>query len=188
MMLWENALWENPLIAILRGLEADCAIEVADVLVDAGLRIIEVPLNSPDPLTSIERIARQFGDAVVVGAGTVLTADAASAVCNAGGQIIVAPNMDPRVGGASARIGCQVVPRCSDTDRSVYRTGIGRFGPESIPGGVGPSQGNRRNAGRSAQRGRRGRRGWYYTRHDGRLSEGGRRQFRFGVGPVQTVI
>ena len=95
---FDAALAENPLIAILRGLEPANAVDVAGILVDAGFRIIEVPMNSPDPLVSIERIAQEFGDDVVVGAGTVLTAETVKNVCDAGGQIIVAPNMNPKVG------------------------------------------------------------------------------------------
>lgn len=98
MSFLNRALAQNPLIAILRGLEPNRALDVAGVLVDAGFRIIEVPMNSPDPLMSIERIAHKFGSEVVVGAGTVLTTENVSAVHDAGGKIIVAPNMNPKVG------------------------------------------------------------------------------------------
>jgi 2-dehydro-3-deoxyphosphogalactonate aldolase len=105
MTLWDTAFAKNPLIAILRGLAPDRAIGVADVLVDAGFRIIEVPLNSPDPLTSIRLIAQKHGDRVIVGAGTVLTPDDVTAVVEAGGQIIVSPNMNPRVGARAIKLG-----------------------------------------------------------------------------------
>ena len=110
MNLWDQSLQKNPLIAILRGLDPDRALDVAGVLVDAGFRIIEVPMNSPEPLVSIERRAKQYGERVVVGAGTVLTPDAATSVCNAGGQIIVAPNMDPRVGARALDLGAKWCP------------------------------------------------------------------------------
>jgi len=110
MKNFDAALAENPLIAILRGLEPARAIEVAGVLVDAGFRIIEVPMNSPDPLVSIERIAQEFGDDVVVGAGTVLTADTVEQVCDAGGQIIVAPNMNPKVGAKAHALNAKWCP------------------------------------------------------------------------------
>lgn len=110
MTLWDKSLQDNPLIAILRGLEPDRALDVADVLVEAGFRIIEVPMNSPDPLVSIERIAKKYGDRVVIGAGTVLTPDVATSVCDAGGQIIVAPNMDPRVGARAIELGAKWCP------------------------------------------------------------------------------
>jgi 2-dehydro-3-deoxyphosphogalactonate aldolase len=110
MTNWDNAVAENPLIAILRGLDPDRSIDVADVLVEAGFRLIEVPLNSPDPLVSIKRIVNKYGDRVIVGAGTVLTADDATAVVDAGGQIIVAPNMNPKVGKRSAEVGAKWCP------------------------------------------------------------------------------
>ena len=105
-----EALAEIPLIAILRGLEPANAIDVAGILVDAGFRVIEVPVNSPDPLVSIERIAKEFGDKVVVGAGTVLDAETVENVCDAGGQFIVAPNMNPKVGAKALALNAKWCP------------------------------------------------------------------------------
>jgi 2-dehydro-3-deoxyphosphogalactonate aldolase len=110
MTLWTDALADNPLIAILRGLHPDRALDVADVLVNAGFRIIEVPLNSPSPLTSIARIAARYGDSTIVGAGTVLTAGAVGDVAGAGGTVIVAPNMNPAVGRAAVAAGLHWCP------------------------------------------------------------------------------
>jgi 2-dehydro-3-deoxyphosphogalactonate aldolase len=110
MTLWDTALAENPLIAILRGLTPARAIAVADVLVEAGFRIIEVPLNSPDPLNSISQIATKYGDRVIVGAGTVLTENDVTEVVDAGGQIIVSPNMNPKVGAGAAALGAKWCP------------------------------------------------------------------------------
>jgi len=98
MKAWDEAFSENPLIAILRGLHPDHAVEVTGVLVEAGFRIVEVPLNSPDPLVSIKRIRETFSDEVVIGAGTVLNQQNVSDVVAAGGQIIVSPNLNPQVG------------------------------------------------------------------------------------------
>ena len=95
---FEEAFAERPLVGILRGLRPEEAVGIAGALVDAGLRILEVPLNSPDPFASIERIAERFGESVLVGAGTVLTAGQVDATLAAGGRLIVAPNMDVRVG------------------------------------------------------------------------------------------
>ncbi|WP_282153112.1 2-dehydro-3-deoxy-6-phosphogalactonate aldolase [Ruegeria atlantica] len=99
------ALTENPLIAILRGLEPENALPVAGELIEAAFRIVEVPLNSPDPLDSIARIAKHYGSQAVVGAGTVLTAEQVAAVADAGGRIIVSPNMNPDVGRAAVARG-----------------------------------------------------------------------------------
>lgn len=86
-----------PLIAILRGLEPGRACDVASVLVDAGITRIEVPLNSPDALGSIAAIAKRFGSAAEIGAGTVLTVAEVDQVADAGGSFIVSPNCAPAV-------------------------------------------------------------------------------------------
>ena len=110
MTLREAALAENPLIAILRGLEPENAIAVADVLVDAGFKFIEVPLNSPEPLKSIRLIADKYGKTVMVGAGTVLSHDDVANVVEVGGQLIVAPNMNPYVGAQALEHGAMWCP------------------------------------------------------------------------------
>ncbi|MEJ0087215.1 MAG: 2-dehydro-3-deoxy-6-phosphogalactonate aldolase [Pseudomonadota bacterium] len=94
---FEAAFAQCPAVAILRGVTPTECVEVAEALVSSGFRIVEVPLNSPDPLTSVRKLRAHFGDRVVVGAGTVLTEQDVDAVAQAGGQICVAPNCDPRV-------------------------------------------------------------------------------------------
>lgn len=91
------ALETAPLVAILRGIQPHEAIGVGGALVEAGVRIIEVPLNSPDPFDSIALLAENFGDTAIIGAGTVLTVEAAHKVADAGGVIAVAPNCVPEV-------------------------------------------------------------------------------------------
>ncbi|MGI9500084.1 MAG: 2-dehydro-3-deoxy-6-phosphogalactonate aldolase [Geminicoccaceae bacterium] len=90
----DDALDRLPLVAILRGLQPARAIEVGEMLVDAGFRIIEVPLNSPQPLQSIERLANVLGGRAIIGAGTVLQSADISAVARAGGRLIVMPHAD----------------------------------------------------------------------------------------------
>ena len=90
----DEALDHLPLVAILRGLQPTQAIEVGEMLVDAGFGVIEVPLNSPQPLTSIERLATALGDRAIIGAGTVLKSADISAVASAGGRLIVMPHAD----------------------------------------------------------------------------------------------
>lgn len=87
----------RPLIAILRGLTPGLAPAMAEALVNAGITRIEVPLNSPDPLDSIRAMVAAVGDAALVGAGTVLTAEDVAAVAAAGGQLIVSPDTDADV-------------------------------------------------------------------------------------------
>ena len=86
-----------PLVAILRGLTPQEAVPVGQVLVDAGFRVIEVPLNSPDPLDSIRRLAESFGDRALIGAGTVLDPAQVADVQAAGGRLIVSPNTNAAV-------------------------------------------------------------------------------------------
>lgn len=99
-----------PLIAIIRGVTPDAVEAVGDALVEAGIRIIEVPLNSPDPLASIERLARRLGDTALIGAGTVLTLDQVTQVVDAGGRIIVSPCVNPRVIAATVAAGLVSAP------------------------------------------------------------------------------
>ena len=89
-----NYLQELPLIAILRGLQPANALAVGQVLIEAGFRIIEVPLNSPEPLHSIEILAQKFSKQALIGAGTVMTANDVDDVQRAGGQLIVMPHFD----------------------------------------------------------------------------------------------
>ena len=86
-----------PLVAILRGLTPDEAVEVGEALLAAGLTCLEVPLNSPQPLESLRRLRAALGDRAIVGAGTVLTPHAVQEVAEAGGQIVISPNTDPAV-------------------------------------------------------------------------------------------
>ena len=96
MLNFADAFAEMPLIAIVRGVHPDEVVAVATALYDAGIRIVEVPLNSPDPFVSIERLSAMTGR-MVCGAGTVLTAEQVDSAVAAGSTIIVAPNTDPSV-------------------------------------------------------------------------------------------
>jgi 2-dehydro-3-deoxyphosphogalactonate aldolase len=85
-------LLAHPVVAILRGVTPDTVLGVAQVLLDAGFRVIEVPLNSPAPLASIEALAREFGADVLVGAGTVLSPAQVDDVVAAGAGLVLSPN------------------------------------------------------------------------------------------------
>lgn len=86
-----------PLIAILRGLKPDEAVEIGEAIVAAGFRCLEVPLNSPEPLESIRRLRAALDGRALVGAGTVLSVAAAREVADAGGQLIISPNANVEV-------------------------------------------------------------------------------------------
>lgn len=99
-----------PLIAIIRGVTPGEVAAVGDALVAAGIRIIEVPLNSPEPLVSIGLLTRHLGGKATVGAGTVLTPAAVEQVAHAGGALIVSPNTDPAVIAATVAAGLVSAP------------------------------------------------------------------------------
>ena len=100
--LLRRHLDQCPLIAIIRGVTPDEAEDIGQAIFDSGVGIIEVPLNSPDPLRSIERLARRFGDQALVGGGTVLTVEDVHHVQNAGGRLIVSPSTNMGVIAATA--------------------------------------------------------------------------------------
>ena len=103
-------LGECPLIAIIRGVTPGEAEAIGEAIFEAGIGMIEVPLNSPQPFDSIERIARRLGDRALVGAGTVLEPDDVRRVKDAGGRLIVAPNTNPRIISASVSAGLASLP------------------------------------------------------------------------------
>ncbi|OEC57101.1 2-dehydro-3-deoxy-6-phosphogalactonate aldolase [Pseudomonas sp. AP42] len=106
----KQALAQNGLIAILRGLRPDETQAVGQVLYDAGFRVIEVPLNSPDPYTSIRTLRDSLPADCLIGAGTVLTPEQVEQVKAAGGQVIVMPHSDAKVLRAAKAAGLYLSP------------------------------------------------------------------------------
>jgi len=109
-MTLEDALAECPVVAIVRGVRPDEVLDHATALYEAGVRGVEVPLNSPDPLESIRLLAEVFGDAMAVGAGTVLSAERVEAVAAAGGRLIVSPNTSVEVIRRAVELGLDPAP------------------------------------------------------------------------------
>ena len=99
-----------PVVAILRGIRPDEAVAVAGALVDAGIRLIEVPLNSPDPFASIAAMQAAFGDRAVIGAGTVLDIASADALAATGASIMVTPNTNPQLIAHAVHKGLAAMP------------------------------------------------------------------------------
>ncbi|MDC7682251.1 2-dehydro-3-deoxy-6-phosphogalactonate aldolase [Asticcacaulis sp. BYS171W] len=94
---WRDILKTLPLVAILRGLTPEEALPVGDALIDAGFKIVEVPLNSPQPFDSIAKLATHLGSKAIVGAGTVLKLDDVQKLKDVGGQICISPNTNVEV-------------------------------------------------------------------------------------------
>jgi len=99
-----------PLIAILRGVRPDQVESIGDTLVEAGFTLIEVPLNSPDPFESIARLVRRCGNRVLVGAGTVLSTDDVARLADVGGRMVISPNTNTAVIGASVSASMVALP------------------------------------------------------------------------------
>ena len=99
-----------PLIAILRGVQPHEAEAIAAALEQSGIAIVEVPLNSPDPLASIATLARDFGSRLLVGAGTVMTEAQVAEIARTGGRLIVTPHADPAITRAAKSHGLIAVP------------------------------------------------------------------------------
>ena len=127
-----RALRPLPLVAILRGISPAEALPVGWALVDAGWCLIEVPLNSPQPLRSIEVLARAFPQALV-GAGTVLAVDQVGAVAGAGGGLVVSPNTDVTVIAEAVRRGLVCLPGVATPTDAFAALGAGAHGLKLFP-------------------------------------------------------
>jgi 2-dehydro-3-deoxyphosphogalactonate aldolase len=99
-----------PLVAILRGVRPDQVLGIGNLLYESGIRIIEVPLNSPDPFTSIAALAACGRPDWTIGAGTVLNVDDVHRTKEAGGRLVVSPNSDVEVIRCAVQLGLQVMP------------------------------------------------------------------------------
>lgn len=106
----DDALAECPAVAIVRGVRPEEILDHAEALYAGGVRAVEVPLNSPDPLASIAKLAAAFGDRMAVGAGTVLSPAAVDEVARVGGRLIVAPNVAPPVIARAVELGLVPAP------------------------------------------------------------------------------
>ena len=106
----EFYLEKAPFIAIMRGITPDSILDYAKVIVDAGWRCIEIPLNSPDPLERIRKLSAYYGNDILIGAGTVLDTESVDLVHAAGGRLVVAPNTDKKVIAAALEKDIAIMP------------------------------------------------------------------------------
>ena len=131
--LFDRLFAQCPLVAIIRGVTPDEAEAVAEAIYEGGIRIIEVPLNSPDPLRSIERIAARLGDRALIGAGTILNVQQVADVRQAGGQLAVSPNMNAEVIAASVAAGMVSCPGVFTPTEAFAALGAGAHALKFFP-------------------------------------------------------
>lgn len=131
------------LIAILRGIKPEEAVGVSRVLIESGFGIIEVPLNSPQPLRSIELISARYGEQALIGAGTVLKPQEVDDVAQAGGRLIISPNVDQHVVERSVQRGLVSMPGVLTPTEALLAVRSGatclKFFPASVLGAGGIS-------------------------------------------------
>ena len=145
MTMPKGAPWPNlirALVAILRGVKPDEIDGIADALAEAGFEAIEIPLNSPDPFRSISQTAKRLGSQCLIGAGTVLTPDDVDRLADAGGRLLVSPNVNTAVLAQAHSHGMVTVPGVFSSTEALTAIHAGasalKFFPASVlgPGGV----------------------------------------------------
>jgi 2-dehydro-3-deoxyphosphogalactonate aldolase len=109
-MTLKNWLARCPFVAILRGIRPEEAEAIGAALIEAGILVLEVPLNSPEPIESIRRLAARFGERALIGAGTVMTVDQVKQVAAAGGRLLVTPHAAPALVREAKQLGMLAVP------------------------------------------------------------------------------
>ncbi|MEP3299677.1 MAG: 2-dehydro-3-deoxy-6-phosphogalactonate aldolase [Pseudoruegeria sp.] len=124
----------RPIIAILRGITPEESTPICNALIDAGIDRIEVPMNSPDPLISIKNMVDAFGDAALIGAGTVLTPDVVKQVHATGAKLIVSPNADADVIRTSKSLDMQSFPGVLTPTECFAALAAGADGLKIFPG------------------------------------------------------
>ncbi len=139
--VFESQLSVMPVVAILRGIRPDEIEAVGEAIIAAGITILEVPLNSPDPLASIEVMARCFANRAIVGAGTVLNTADVQRCKDAGSQLIVSPNMRPEVIKATVAGGMISTPGCLTPSEAFDALDAGAHAVKLFPGELVPPAG-----------------------------------------------
>lgn len=139
----EKTTWPNfqrSLVAILRGIKPDETPDIVQALYDAGFRAIEIPLNSPDAFVSIKRAVDVLPDDCLIGAGTVLTIDHVNTLADVGGQLMISPNVVPKVIKRASSFGMVTMPGVFTATEAFRALDAGASGLKFFPAFVlGPS-------------------------------------------------
>ena len=127
---------ENPIIAILRGVSPGTVLSIGEALIGAGFKVIEVPLNSPSALASIELLSNRFGSDFIVGAGTVLTAAEVDDAVSAGVSLVLAPNCNAKVIARSVHHGVVSMPGVATPSEGFEALALGAHALKLFPSDV----------------------------------------------------
>ena len=138
MLSFSEALSRCPLVAILRGVKPSEVVEIGQALIDTSFAIIEVPMNSPDPLESIALLVKAFGAKLLVGAGTVTSADEVIEVGEVGGRLIVMPHADAAVVHAAKAGGLYALPGFATPTEAFAMIAAGADGLKLFPAEANP--------------------------------------------------
>jgi 2-dehydro-3-deoxyphosphogalactonate aldolase len=133
MSLLRRFFDEMPIVAILRGLTPEEAPAALDVLVEAGIRIVEVPLNSPRPFETLRIFVERGEKDLLIGAGTVLSTDEAVQVAEIGARLMVAPNVDPSVIAKARTLGLATLPGVATPSEALTALKAGADGLKLFP-------------------------------------------------------
>lgn len=138
MPTFNQAVSRCPLIAILRGIQPSEAVRMGEVLVECGFAIIEVPLNSPEPMRSIRLLSDAIGDQALVGAGTVMQTSQVDEVADAGGRLIVMPHAEGNVVKHAKAKGLVTLPGFSTPTEAFAMLTAGADGLKLFPAEANP--------------------------------------------------
>jgi len=127
---------KRPLVAILRGVKPEETAGIVDVLIESGMTAIEIPLNSPDPFRSIEIAVKKAPAGILVGAGTVLTTEAVDRLHDAGGRLLVTPNVDVEIIARARAHGMVTMPGVLTPTEALLAAKAGASSLKFFPAGV----------------------------------------------------
>jgi 2-dehydro-3-deoxyphosphogalactonate aldolase len=126
-------LAQCPLVAILRGIRPEEVVDVCTALERAGIRMVEVPMNSPDAFSSIALLSGRFANALLIGGGTVMDSTQVARIADAGGKLVVSPHADPLVVEAAKKKGMIALPGFATPTEAFSMIAAGADGLKLFP-------------------------------------------------------